>query len=764
MEKERKLKELSVMLDYENEKKEQYSKHRDNIQLENKKLQSKIESINAIIKNENKNNIIDEKVLVDKLVSYMESSNIKSITEDIKEEFIQIDSKYNNIQSKFNIENQDSEKSLIITVNYENKNFGFRILTEKYTFAELLEQCSVIFGLKSENCEFFSMMSKKSKNDYNSKTSSYDKIDLCESVFQYYKNNILFENGNIIKLESNSENDNYLDEYNNDKPDHIIKSQFFDHQSKYTNKFSSYHKLFLLNLSDIEDKLLYSIPKMILYLIFIFASLVLVAQKFNISVYFQTNYAIKTQFLNSKFYMNNDIGSSNTFYYMERMQDTKNLLIYFLRMFSFRNDANKENTNNSDGDTGRLRYLDEDYSLDSGNSTSSSNVYYISDYNKNYNFTRFLKYFLVYGEIEILSTNIMNIYNTSTNLNNLKELTDLLFKRGIITSEFNNYFNSLSTETFNNSISLGNQTSSLKIKANEIDTNLLFAFFRSINFFNNSTSTFTINLNLMNIAENIFVNVQFKIEQNKFSILTPSYSICTISNLTILKQFFHLEIDAGFAFIVAITLVRILYAVYNIKKTITHTINAFKSKKQGICNKLKIVFYSPWQIFLFIKCILVMIILVLEVFCYILVTKIGSKGVITDLNFVDSNNICSINEIINLLEAVFIFFLLLYFINFVESELMRFVINTIFNLKHKIFIFLMKMSILIIAFSFCISYIYGPYFSEFQDFFSSLSMVLFVLMGDKNVLSTLSSQYYFISTLLIMIFIIIVSDIIYFIT
>ena len=287
-----KIKEIEGMVQEETEEIQFFNKNRDTIT-------NTLNSINKNYDNDSSSCTVDQ--LFNLFNSYSESAIDKLVIKEISDLKSKCQSVIQNnpyLTTRINPFSASKEYKLTtnlsesIIVQYENESLNLRVLSNKYTFADLLE----------ESCEFFNIPIDKVR--------LYDDSELLflgETLINYKNNKeINSEMKLIIKSIDNIEikkNSSIIIDVKNDLDENKIN--------------------IVNDLVNIEDDFLIKSIKLIFYLFFLFIVFINVLSNLNLFEKSITNDVIQAKLLNSQFYVN---GANTTFYSLESMGD----YFYFL--------------------------------------------------------------------------------------------------------------------------------------------------------------------------------------------------------------------------------------------------------------------------------------------------------------------------------------------------------------------------------------------------------------------------------------------------
>jgi hypothetical protein len=251
---------------------------------------------------------------------------------------------------------------------------------------------------------------------------------------------------------------------------------------------------------------------------------------------------------------------------------------------------------------------------------------------------------------------------------------------------------------------------------NKKGINLLASYLKNMSFFNFKTLIFMIKINGYNINKNIFINLNLIFEQTDVGKIETSYKVCTLnvlSDLSDLKNLFNLKISSLIN--VLIFLFLCLYTFYSIYDLFMEAVENVKQTdfRRGAFRVGK-SFKDIWFYFKMIQTLLFFMTLSLRIYLYVNLIPIFSTIKHSENNSEDSNyryldveNKCSLLSTVTLMETFIICCTLLYFLRYLERNIIKPVSDTIIESYLQIIVFFTSYILIILGFSFFCHYIFG---------------------------------------------------------
>lgn len=225
----------------------------------------------------------------------------------------------------------------------------------------------------------------------------------------------------------------------------------------------------------------------------------------------------------------------------------------------------------------------------------------------------------------------------------------------------------------------------------------------------------------------MLINIQLNFEQNDVGKTKTSYNICTLNVLNEIANFpFPSKTDLPSLVNFLIFPLIIGFALYNLYDIVIETIeNIRNSDFSRTSLRLGASFKDIWFYFRILQTLLFLFSIILRLYLYLTLTKLF-KTARTSNNYVDVQGKCDMLDSIMLIETFVICCTLIYFLRYLERNIIKPVSDTIVESYQQIIIFFLSYIFIIFGFSFFCFYVYG--IKEPSKFFYNLKFFLIFLL------------------------------------
>jgi hypothetical protein len=226
-------------------------------------------------------------------------------------------------------------------------------------------------------------------------------------------------------------------------------------------------------------------------------------------------------------------------------------------------------------------------------------------------------------------------------------------------------------------------------------TFLALAYMLNTAFLNINTTLCLVSMNAYNYHKDIFVSTTLIFEQNSIGHVDVDYKICILNYLS---EIFNLKsFNPSFAVFGALgfALLLFFYVVFN-------SISIYVDIRN---TKLK-YFSDFWNWIKMVKIILYVIAIVLRLILYFK-TNFSLKYPEEDNKFLNTTEICKLNESVMMIEILMICLTLIYFLHYLDNYIVGPIFETVQNSMKNIGIFLFSYLITVTGWSLFCNYIYG---------------------------------------------------------
>lgn len=240
-------------------------------------------------------------------------------------------------------------------------------------------------------------------------------------------------------------------------------------------------------------------------------------------------------------------------------------------------------------------------------------------------------------------------------------------------------------------------------------TNLLASYLRNIRFFTFKTLLFIIKINAYNVNKNVFINLQLIFEQNDVGKIYTTYKLCTLNILNDISNLFPTQFKMNIILNFMIFPFIIIFTIYNLFDILKETIHSFENSTFICHNKefrLGKAFKDIWFYFKILQTSLFFITVIMRIYLYSTVKGLFQKSKENN-SYVDIEGKCGLLETITLLETFIICCTLIYFLRYLERNIIKPVYDTIIQSYRQIIIFFCSYFLVILGFSYFCNYIYG---------------------------------------------------------
>jgi len=311
--------------------------------------------------------------------------------------------------------------------------------------------------------------------------------------------------------------------------------------------------------------------------------------------------------------------------------------------------------------------------------------------------------------------------------------------------------------------------------------NLLEAFAKNIDFFNFKTLIFMIKINGYNVNKNIFINVNLIFEQTDVGKIITSYKVCTLNVLSDLSDLTHIyKLDIFSLIKVLVFLFLCGYTIYSIYDLFMEAVENVKQSdfRRGAFRFGK-SFKDIWFYFKMIQTLLFFMTLSLRIYLYVnlipIFKSIKYNNETTQKEghrYLEIENKCQLLETVTLMETFIICCTLLYFLRYLERNIIKPVSDTIIESYLQIIVFFTSYILVIFGFSFFCHYIFGIkeqskiffnfiflffylfyfIFVGFRSPVKSVIQIFFMIFGDYDILTSMMEFFPLLTLIFIIIF------------
>lgn len=229
----------------------------------------------------------------------------------------------------------------------------------------------------------------------------------------------------------------------------------------------------------------------------------------------------------------------------------------------------------------------------------------------------------------------------------------------------------------------------------EKQNQILVAYLKNINYFDFNTEFFLIQMNAYNLNKKLFITIKLIFEQTSNGLTHTHYNLCSLNFLDEIAYFMEFRFELNYILNNVITLVIVVYTI----------LIGFDTIQQLIYNSKKF-FEDFWNTFILIKIIFYIISIVLRFYIYSATFSIIGKEHSNE--FIDTDNLCNLNQFMTLLESLIPCLTLIYFLRFLDKNIIDPIVKTFQASTKNILVFMVSFFCSIIGFSFFCYFIYGP--------------------------------------------------------
>lgn len=225
-------------------------------------------------------------------------------------------------------------------------------------------------------------------------------------------------------------------------------------------------------------------------------------------------------------------------------------------------------------------------------------------------------------------------------------------------------------------------------------TQIFIAFMHNINFFDFNTEFFLIQFNGYNLNKNIWVTVKLIFEQSDNGLTATSYNLCTLNMFGEIASFINFKLELESIIRTFVLLVIALYTIFATWDIIKCLVTDYKE-----------YFKDIWNIFKIVKVTMYLLSTIIRVIIYLTIFDlIGKKDI---EQFIDTDSVCGLYNALLLLETLMACFTLVYFLKFLDKNIIEPISLTIQESLSNIIVFLTSFVTNILGFSMFCYFIYG---------------------------------------------------------
>lgn len=227
-------------------------------------------------------------------------------------------------------------------------------------------------------------------------------------------------------------------------------------------------------------------------------------------------------------------------------------------------------------------------------------------------------------------------------------------------------------------------------KQNEI----FIAYLRNIIFLDFRTEFFLIQFNGYNIHKNIFITLKLIFEQAPNGLTYTTYQLCTLNIFKELSDFLNFKMQLSSIINILIVLTLVLYSFLSIIDIVREII------------KKKLEYYKDiWNIFKTVKVSMYCLSSFIRIYFYF--TIFNSIGKQNSNEFIDTDPQCNLLNALLLLETLMACLTLIFFLRYLDKNIIEPISRTISESQKNIFVFLTSFVCCLMGFSFFSYFIYG---------------------------------------------------------
>jgi len=234
----------------------------------------------------------------------------------------------------------------------------------------------------------------------------------------------------------------------------------------------------------------------------------------------------------------------------------------------------------------------------------------------------------------------------------------------------------------------------IDLSPTEKRTQILIAIMKNINFFDFKTEFFIIQFNGYNLNKNIWITIKLIFEQAPSGLTATSYKLCTLNMFSEMASFINFNLKLESIIRIFVLLVINFYTFFAGWDIIKCLLRDYREYLKDIWNIFKIVKVTMYGLSTIFR-------------VYIYLTIFDLIGMKHSEEFIDTDNLCALFNILLLLETLMACFTLIYFLKFLDQKIIEPISLTIQESLSNIIVFLVSFCSNILGFSLFCYIIYG---------------------------------------------------------
>jgi hypothetical protein len=225
---------------------------------------------------------------------------------------------------------------------------------------------------------------------------------------------------------------------------------------------------------------------------------------------------------------------------------------------------------------------------------------------------------------------------------------------------------------------------------------LVFSMFKNLNIFSPKFETFSFEFNAYNYSNDIYITTTFFIEQNKIGNVAVNTKVCVLNFLSVVYNLLNFKLSASVVIDLSFFCLILIYSFYNVYDIIREI------RKQKL-----LYFIQFWNIIKVLKIGFYVCCLALRTSMYFIVYN--ELKWVPENEYMDTTRICGIYESMRVLEILMICFTMIYFLNYLDKNIVGPIFDTLFKSIKNIVIFISSYIFTITGYGIFCNYIFGIY-------------------------------------------------------
>jgi len=412
----------------------------------------------------------------------------------------------------------------------------------------------------------------------------------------------------------------------------------------------------LEGIDNVENTIIQKLIKIIFYLVFLSIIFVYNTTNSNIHQSYFMNKVVNRRIVERNYYWDNQLGNENSFMNMRNIEDLKRW--------------------------------------------GSNSFIEIFDYEKideNLTITRILYEYIVVGRIEVYYSKFIE-EDTPLEPDIKTQFQKDLYKK------FSSFYNLTEKHFTYNGIFQPysiDKVHYVSIKPNRFDIYLIFSMLDNLNIYTDQLQLFNLVLTAYNYDNNILATISFTVEQDDFGNVKSSYKLCAINyfgNIYFLTQFqlnkYETFLQVGYYILI-----------------FTYTIFSLIDIIRDLIHKKLEYFKDFWTIVRIFKITMFTLSLILRFIIYFLTyNQIKFQGPTDENpNVIDTQDICGKIENLKIIEMLMINFSLIFFISYLDENIVGPIFTTIHKSLKNFVIFIFSYIFILVGFGIYCNYFFGTF-------------------------------------------------------